>query len=183
MGKPKEFKMPKGKILMGKRPKPGPVKPTPAWKKRQQLASNRKIEDNSQKGFGAEPGGKTQMQKPKKSATTTARRPQLDKMANGAGGYNKTLSMPGGRAAGNNRPQLDKMSPGTGEVRRRSYDADMVGVAPRYNADNDRPSYYSGSFYDRKNATEIGRKKEFNRHNAELRARQTPGRRRRGVGK
>ena len=30
MGQPKEFKMPKGKILMGKRPvKPGPVKPTP----------------------------------------------------------------------------------------------------------------------------------------------------------
>ena len=77
--------MPKGKILMGKRPKPGPVKPTPAWKKRQQLASNRKIEDNSQKGFGAEPGGETQMQKPKKSATTTARRPQLDKMGPGEG--------------------------------------------------------------------------------------------------
>jgi hypothetical protein len=31
MGKPKEFKMPKGKILMGKGPvkKPGPIKPNP----------------------------------------------------------------------------------------------------------------------------------------------------------
>lgn len=85
MGKPKEFKMPKGKILMGKKTpeptptqlnvrkrnprqpiggpgvgKPKPVKPTPKGK-----VFERKLEDNSQKGYGAKPGGKTPMPKPK----------------------------------------------------------------------------------------------------------------------
>jgi hypothetical protein len=39
--------MPKGKILMGKTPK------------------NKAIPETKQKGFGAKPGGKTPMQKPK----------------------------------------------------------------------------------------------------------------------
>lgn len=119
---------------------------------------------------------------PKKATATTRKRPQLDKMANGSGGYNKTISKPQGPVAGNKRPQLDKMSPGTGRVRQRLYDNNLVGVPPRYSMDKNRPSFTTGASADRANAQRLTNKKDWDKQEVALRV-TTRGRRRSGVGK
>lgn len=117
-----------------------------------------------------------------KPASTTPRRPQLDKLANGTGGYNKSLTRPEPPTPGNKRPQLDKLSPGTGRVRVRMYDNPPVGVAPRYSGDKMRPWYTRAEWEDSNNATSITQKKEWDKQAKALRV-QTPGRRRNGTGK
>lgn len=102
--------MPNGKMLMGKTPKPGPVKPAPKGTK----VISRKIEDTKQLGFGAMPGGKTPkpkgggIGKPKNPAYPIGKRrmsgaeaaSRADKINKVVGMYNAKIGKPGGPSAG-----------------------------------------------------------------------------------
>jgi hypothetical protein len=117
-----------------------------------------------------------------KPASKTPRRPQLDKMANGTGGYNKSLTRPEAPTPGNKRPQLDKQSPGTGRVRVRMYDNPPVGVKPRYSGDKMRPWFTRAEWEDAGNAQDRINRREWDKQSVGLRV-TTPGRRRNGTGK